>query len=170
VSTGRSAGGRGSAAARKGLPRSAAAPLCSLTVILFGLLLLLVAVCALVDLVTRPDDRVTHLPKLVWILLIVFLPLIGSIVWFCVGHDGDARREPVGPPDRSAAAERAAVAVDRPVRSTEPQLADLEEQERDYARIARMRQLQAEQAVQAARASGPARAPRAVEPGSPRER
>jgi hypothetical protein len=155
---------------RKGLPRSAAAPLCSLTVILFGLLLLLVAVCALVDLITRPDDRVTHLPKLVWILLIVFLPLIGSIVWFCVGHDWDARREPVGPPDRSAAAERAAVAVDRRVRSTEQQLADLEEQERHHARIARMRQLQAEQAVQAARAARPARAPRAVEPGSPPER
>nr|WP_316299928.1 CoA-binding protein [Clavibacter michiganensis] len=53
--------------------------------IVFGLLPLLVAVCALVDLITRPDDQVKHLPKLVWILLIVFLPLIGSIVWFCVG-------------------------------------------------------------------------------------
>lgn len=138
--------------------------------ILFGLLPLLVAVCALIDLITRPDDRVKHLPKLVWILLIVFLPLIGSIVWFCVGHDWDARPVPVGPPDRSAAYERAAVAVDRRVRSTEQQLADLEEEERHHARIARMRQLQAEQAVQAARAAGPAREPRAIEPGSSPER
>ncbi|OUE24439.1 PLD nuclease N-terminal domain-containing protein [Clavibacter michiganensis] len=138
--------------------------------ILFGLLPLLVAVCALVDLITRPDDRVKHLPKLVWILLVVFLPLIGSIVWFCVGHDWNARPVPVGPPDRSAAYERAAVAVDRRVRSTEQQLADLEEEERHYARIARMRQLQAERAVQAARAAGPAREPRAIEPGSTPER
>ncbi|WP_434513105.1 hypothetical protein ABUV18_00429 [Clavibacter nebraskensis] len=137
--------------------------------ILFGLLPLLVAVCALVDLITRPDDQVKHLPKLVWILLIVFLPLIGSIVWFCVGHDWDARREPVGPPDRSAAYERAAAAVDRRVRSTEQQLADLEE-ERHYAALARMKQLQAAQAVQAARAAGSARAPRAIEPGSAAER
>ena len=111
-----------------------------------------------------------RLNKLVWILLIVFLPLIGSIVWFCVGHDWDARREPVGPPDRSAAYERAAMAVDRRVRSTEQQLADLEEEERHYASLARMKQLQAEQAVQAARAAGPARAPRAIEPGSTSER
>jgi hypothetical protein len=135
-------------------------------VILFGLLPLLVAVCALADLITRPDDQVKHLPKLVWILLIVFLPLIGSIVWFCVGHDWDARPVPVGPPDRSAAYARAAVAVDQRVRSTEQQLADLEEEERHYARIARMRQLQAERAVQDARAAGPARPPRAVERGS----
>jgi hypothetical protein len=154
----------------KGLPPGPAPPLGSLTVILFGLLPLLVAVCALVDLITRPDDQVKHLPKLVWILLIVFLPLIGSIVWFCVGHDWDARREPVGPPDRSAAYERAATAVDRRVRSTEQQLADLEEEERHYAAVARMKQLQAEQAVQAARAAGPARAPRAIEPGSAPER
>ena len=141
--------------------------------ILFGLLPLLVAVCALIDLITRPDDQVKHLPKLVWILLIVLVPLIGSIVWFCVGHDWDARREPVGPPDRSAAYERAAAAVDLRVRSTEQQLADLEEEERHYAALARMKQLQAEQAGQAARAAraaGPARAPRAIEPGSTPER
>jgi hypothetical protein len=139
-------------------------------VILFGLLPLLVAVCALVDLITRPDDRVRHLPRLVWILLIVFLPLIGSIVWFCVGHDWDARPVPVGPPDRSAAYARAAAAVDQRVRSTEQQLADLEEEERHYAALARERRLQAGRAVQAARATGPARPPRAVEPGSAPER
>ena len=149
----------------RGLPPGPASPLGSGTVILFGLLPLLVAACALVDLITRPDDGVKHLPKLVWILLIVFLPLVGSIVWFCVGHDWDARREPVGPPDRSAAYERAAVAVDRRVRSTEQQLADLEEEERHYAELARMRQLRAEQAVQAARAAGPARERRALGPG-----
>ncbi|WP_317230535.1 PLDc N-terminal domain-containing protein [Clavibacter sp. MX14-G9D] len=133
--------------------------------VLLGLLPLLVAACALVDLVTRPDDRVKHLPKLVWILLIVLLPLVGSIVWFCVGHDWDARLEQVGPPDRSAAYERAAVAVDRRVRSTEQQLADLEEEERRHAELGRMRQLRAEQAVQAARAAGPARERRALGPG-----
>jgi hypothetical protein len=165
-------GGRPSRPRRigRGLPRGRAAPLCSLTVILLGLLPLLVAVCALVDLITRPDDRVRHLPKLVWILLIVLLPLIGSIVWFCVGHDGDARPVPVGPPDRSAAYARAAAAVDQRVRSTEQQLADLEEEERRFAALARQRQLRAEQAVQDARAAGPTRPPRAVEPGSTPER
>jgi hypothetical protein len=139
-------------------------------VILFGLLPLLVAVCALVDLVTRPDDRVRHLPKLVWILLIVFLPLIGSIVWFCVGRDGDARPVPVGPPDRSEAYERAARAVEQRVRSTEQQLADLEAEERHYAALARERRLRAERAAEAPRAAGSSRPPRAVEPGSTPER
>lgn len=64
-------------------------------------------VFALIDVITSDDWQIRHLPKLFWILLIVFLPLIGSIIWLVVGKDrgagvdhgsfGDPRRAPANP-------------------------------------------------------------------------
>ncbi len=44
-------------------------------------------VFALVDAIITDPDRVKHLPKIGWIVLIVFLPLVGSIAWILVGKD-----------------------------------------------------------------------------------
>lgn len=55
--------------------------------ILISLAMFLLIVGALVDIITRPEGQVKHLPKLVWILLVVLLPLIGSIVWFVAGRE-----------------------------------------------------------------------------------
>ena len=49
-------------------------------------------VFALVDVITTPDDQVRHLPKLWWIVLIVILPLAGSIAWLVAGKDRSAAR------------------------------------------------------------------------------
>ena len=54
---------------------------------MISVLYLLLIVGALVTVITADEGSVKHLPKLVWVLLIVFLPLIGSIVWFVVGKD-----------------------------------------------------------------------------------
>jgi Phospholipase_D-nuclease N-terminal len=43
-------------------------------------------VFALVDIITRQEWEVQHLPKVAWVLLVVFLPLLGSILWFVVGR------------------------------------------------------------------------------------
>jgi len=51
------------------------------------LVVFLVVVAALIDVITRQDSQVKHLPKMAWVLLVVFLPLIGSIVWFTVGRE-----------------------------------------------------------------------------------
>lgn len=42
---------------------------------------------ALVDVITSEEWQIRHLPKVLWILLIIFLPLIGSIIWIAVGKD-----------------------------------------------------------------------------------
>ena len=100
--------------------------LCLMSIL--SLLILAVIVGALVDIITRPEDRVKHLPKFGWILLVVFLPLIGSLVWFMAGHDYGPRNEYVsfGDPRRHepAAAERGHPGAG--ARTTEQELADLD--------------------------------------------
>jgi hypothetical protein len=49
------------------------------------ILSLLLTVFALVTVIRTDDADIKYLPKLVWLLLIVFLPLLGSIVWFAIG-------------------------------------------------------------------------------------
>ena len=51
-------------------------------VITLGLLIF-----ALIDVITSDESQIKHLPKLVWVLLIVFLPLVGSIIWLITGKD-----------------------------------------------------------------------------------
>ncbi len=43
-------------------------------------------VFALIDCIQSEDSRVRHLPKVVWILLIVLVPVVGPIVWLAVGR------------------------------------------------------------------------------------
>lgn len=52
-----------------------------------GLLLALAFdIFCLIDVVTSDDDRVRNLPKIAWFLLILFFPLLGSIVWLAAGR------------------------------------------------------------------------------------
>ncbi|ALX67371.1 PLDc N-terminal domain-containing protein [Microbacterium sp. XT11] len=98
-----------------------------------SLLVVALMIGALVDIITRDDSQVKHLPKMVWIILVILLPLIGSLLWFAIGHEyGDAgirlprmRRTAQG--GRSGAAETRP-APQRPIdtRTTEQQIADLD--------------------------------------------
>lgn len=51
-----------------------------------GILVLLVWIVALIDLITADEHRIRHLPKLVWLLIVLLLPLVGSIIWFAAGR------------------------------------------------------------------------------------
>lgn len=64
------------------------------------LLTIALLVYALVDCVQCPDARVRHLPKVVWVLLIVFFPLVGSLTWLVAGRSGSGPRGrgPTHPP------------------------------------------------------------------------
>ncbi len=95
---------------------------------LFSLLVIALMIGALVDIITRDDSQVKHLPKMVWIIIVILLPLIGSLLWFAIGREyGDSgiriprmRRE--APPTRTET--RPAAPVD--TRTTEQQIADLD--------------------------------------------
>ncbi|WP_431279443.1 PLDc N-terminal domain-containing protein [Leifsonia poae] len=54
--------------------------------VLLPLLSFALFVGALIDIILRQEGQVKHLPKLVWILIVILLPLIGSILWFTLGR------------------------------------------------------------------------------------
>lgn len=99
---------------------------------IFSLLVIALMIGALIDIITRDDSRVRFLPKMVWIIIVILLPLVGSILWFVLGREHSsegvsmprmprrerAARPPSGPPS----------APPTPVdtRSTEQQIADLD--------------------------------------------
>ena len=94
-----------------------------------ALLTLVVMVIALIDAITRREDQVKHLPKFAWIFFIVLLPLIGSILWFALGREYEARSTAMsfGDPRRwQKDAQPAPPPASRESRTTEQQIADLE--------------------------------------------
>ncbi len=58
-----------------------------LRILLYAIPLIL-AIYALVDLVQTPEEDVQGLPKLVWVLLIVFIWIVGPIAWLLAGRRG----------------------------------------------------------------------------------
>jgi hypothetical protein len=114
--------------------------------LIFSLVLFCIVLAALIDIITKDNDQVRHLPKLTWVLLVIFLPLIGSIIWFTVGREYSAPvdRGSFGDPRRWDAPEPAAAAAGAREKSTEEQLADLEREIAEHKRHERIRRLQAD--------------------------
>lgn len=105
--------------------------------LLFSLVVLVVMIAALVDLIMRDESQVRHLPKFGWIILVVLLPLIGSILWFALGREysGQTVRMPRARPRPAAEAAmpyRSADTGSADTRSTEQQLADLDREIEEY--------------------------------------
>jgi hypothetical protein len=113
---------------------------------LVPLLIFVLVLVALVDIIIRADGQVKYLPKVVWVLLVVFLPLIGSALWFAIGREyapavdrgpfGDPRRREPRPSGHGLPSGRP--------KSTEEQLAELEDEIERYETEARISQLEAE--------------------------
>ncbi|KIQ07945.1 hypothetical protein ASG56_15695 [Rhodococcus sp. Leaf7] len=51
-----------------------------------GLLIAVLWIFCLIDVITADEGGIRHLPKTVWLLLVVFLPLAGSIAWLAAGR------------------------------------------------------------------------------------
>ncbi|GJF29827.1 hypothetical protein KNE206_25270 [Kitasatospora sp. NE20-6] len=69
--------------------------------ILPPLLMLALWVGAFIDCLTTPEDRVRHLPKVVWVIIVLLFPLVGSIAWLVAGKNrARGPQEPAagGPP------------------------------------------------------------------------
>ncbi|GAA1778903.1 PLDc N-terminal domain-containing protein [Agromyces lapidis] len=106
----------------------------------FTILTLAAMVYALVDIIMRDDSEVKHLPKLGWILLVVLLPLIGTILWFAVGRERSSAGRRGGVAPAAPAAPQAVVPQRAPgeARSTEEQLADLDREIEYYEKRAEL--------------------------------
>jgi hypothetical protein len=62
---------------------------------LYGLLFLAqiaLAVCALISCLSAEEGAIRALPRVGWVLIILFFPLVGSIAWFVAGREPSARR------------------------------------------------------------------------------
>jgi hypothetical protein len=53
---------------------------------LFGLVMLGLWLYCIIDVITTDSARCRNLPKLAWVLIVLFLPEIGSIAWLVAGH------------------------------------------------------------------------------------
>lgn len=61
---------------------------------------LALTIYALVDCIQTEDERVRHLPKLLWIVLVVLVPWVGPVTWLLVGRQRSLppRKRPVTGP------------------------------------------------------------------------
>jgi hypothetical protein len=57
----------------------------------FGLATLVLWLYCLFDVITTPDEVCRNLPKIVWLLVVLLFPLVGSIVWLVAGRPQTAR-------------------------------------------------------------------------------
>jgi hypothetical protein len=117
--------------------------------VLLPLLSFVLFVAALIDIILRQEGQVKHLPKLVWILIIILLPLIGSILWFAIGREYNASggrsvlsmprvATKMPEPGPSAAPRREGELT------TEEQLAQIDREIEYYERQAHLERLEAE--------------------------
>lgn len=54
--------------------------------VLLFLVQIILAVLALISCLSAEEGEIRALPRLVWVLIILFFPLIGSIAWFLAGR------------------------------------------------------------------------------------
>ncbi|MFG2056609.1 PLDc N-terminal domain-containing protein [Micromonospora sp. NPDC048930] len=59
---------------------------------LFFLAEVVLAVCALISCLSAEEGEIRALPRVAWVLIILFFPLVGSIAWFVAGREPTARR------------------------------------------------------------------------------
>jgi hypothetical protein len=57
----------------------------------FALIELVLIVYCVLNVITTPEHEIRNLPKMLWLLLVLFIPLIGPICWLVAGR-------PQGPP------------------------------------------------------------------------
>ncbi|MFT4158044.1 MAG: PLDc N-terminal domain-containing protein [Microbacterium sp.] len=96
--------------------------------LLFSFLVIALMIGALIDIITRDDSQVRFLPKMAWIIIVILLPLIGSVLWFTIGREYAASGIRMPRMPRRAQHPTPPPAPSRPVdtRTTEQQIADLD--------------------------------------------
>ena len=105
----------------------------------FYLLTFALFVVALLDVIMRREDQIKHLPKVSWVFIVIFVPLVGAILWFTIGREYESGPRPrrVSRPPSSATNAHAPYAS-----STEAQLAALEHEIELAERDKRIRELE----------------------------
>jgi len=69
--------------------------------VILALVLTAVMVFSIVDIATIDRSRVRHLPKFVWIVLVVITSILGSILWFAIGRERKGQAGSYAAPGRA---------------------------------------------------------------------
>jgi hypothetical protein len=98
---------------------------------LVGAVNLALFIASLVDIIRIPEDRVRYLPKMVWIIVVILLPFIGSVLWWVIGREYEQRPAQSSrfPQHMQQTAPQPQRPQPAPYRTTEQQLAALEREE-----------------------------------------
>ena len=84
----------------------------------FVIELCLLVYCAL-SVIATPEHEVRNLPKLTWLLLVLFFPIVGSIAWLVAGRpEGPTRSLPYKGNTGRSDARQIPAEYDRPGRAT----------------------------------------------------
>lgn len=62
----------------------------------FGLVLIGLWLFCIIDVITTPEGECRNLPKLLWLLMVIILPDIGSLAWLIAGRNWN--RQPANLP------------------------------------------------------------------------
>jgi hypothetical protein len=110
---------------------------------LLSLVVLGLWIFCLVDVITTDESVCRNLPKMVWLILVVFLPLVGSLAWLLAGRP----QAPADLPYKGNRGTSAPVVHDRerPARQVDPD----PEREAAYQRALRARAEEQRQAYRA---------------------
>lgn len=96
--------------------------------VLVGIAVTVLWVYSIVNCVLTPDSAVRGIPKAAWLVVIVLLPLLGSVLWLGVGRS--APRPPQPGTAVSSPRGYSAMASDERIRRMEEDLARLEQEDR----------------------------------------
>ncbi|MCM0675396.1 PLD nuclease N-terminal domain-containing protein [Micromonospora phytophila] len=66
--------------------------------VLLFLAQIVLAVCALISCLSAEEGEIRALPRIAWVLIILFFPLLGSIAWFVAGRERVPGRPAGGAP------------------------------------------------------------------------
>ncbi|MCO1599666.1 PLD nuclease N-terminal domain-containing protein [Micromonospora sp. RHAY321] len=65
--------------------------------VLLFLVQIVLAVCALISCLSAEEGQIRALPRIAWVLIILFFPLVGSIAWFVAGREPGSGARKAGP-------------------------------------------------------------------------
>ena len=116
-------------------PRRAYAGAVARVEVVLGIAITVLWIYSIVNCALTPESQVRGLPKFAWLILIVLLPLLGSVLWLGVGRTAGPprlpRRAPAAPPAAAGPGGYAAMTHDDRIRQMEEDLRRLERETED---------------------------------------
>ena len=101
-----------------------------------GLAVVIFSIYAVIDCAMTDHQRARGIPKPLWVLVILVVPVIGAVLWFVVGKDrsaGNGQLRRVAPDDDPAFLKRLGTdqEQDERIRRLEQELAELDDDSKD---------------------------------------